>query len=46
MKLTPFVHYNMWHVIPTIAITYETKYYLSIDIAWLKWGISIIIIDK
>jgi hypothetical protein len=45
MKLIPFIYYNMWYVLPMISIIYEPKYYLSIDIAWLKWGIGIII-DK
>ncbi len=46
MKITPFVHYNMWYVLPMLSIVYEKNYYLCIDIAWLKWGISIVLKNK
>jgi hypothetical protein len=46
MKIQTYTYYNMWYVIPAIAITYETKYYLSIDMIWGKWGISIVIKNK
>lgn len=46
MKLTPYKHYNNLYILPTLYITYETNYYLSIDIAWLKWGISIVLKNK
>ena len=46
MKIQPFKHYNMVYMLPAINMTYETNHYLSIEIAWIKWGISIIIKDK
>jgi len=46
MKIIPFKHYNMWHILPVLSVTYETNHYLSIDTMWGKWGISIIIKDK
>jgi|LauGreDrversion4_2_1035121.scaffolds.fasta_scaffold909304_1 hypothetical protein len=45
MRVQTFRHYNMCYIIPTIAITYEKKYYTSIDIVWLKWGVSVIVND-
>lgn len=33
--------YNEFYVIPTIKITYESTFYLYVDIMWLKWGVEI-----
>ena len=46
MKIVPFEHYNVLYILPTLSMTYETNYYWSIEIIWLKWGISIVIKDK
>jgi hypothetical protein len=46
MKIQSYTHYNMWHVIPALSITYEKNHYLSVDMIWGKWGISLIVKDK
>ena len=46
MRLSPFKHYNAFHILPSLFITYESNHYLSIDMMWGKWGLSIIIKDK
>jgi len=46
MKIQTHTHYNMWYVIPALAISYEAKYYFSIDFIWMKWGVSLVIMDK
>ena len=46
MRLSTFDHYNEWHILPSLYITYEKDCYLSIDTMWLKWGISWVIKDK
>jgi len=46
IKIIPFEHYSIWQVIPSLAVCYEKNYYLSIDLTWLKWGLSIVLKDK
>ncbi len=51
MKLTTYTSYNTINLIPCIDLTYEKFYeggfcHLRLDIGWLKWGISIIFVDK
>jgi len=36
-------HYSMWYITPVLAITYEKNHYLSIDLIWVRWGISVIL---
>jgi hypothetical protein len=45
MRVQIYRHYNVWHITPTIAMTYEKRHYTSIDVIWLKWGVSVIIND-
>ena len=45
MNITIFNHHNMFFITPSLSVTYESGIYLSIDITWLKWGISLIIKD-
>ena len=45
-RIVPFTHHNMWYVLPMISVMYEPNCYLSIDIAWIRWGIGIVIMDK
>lgn len=46
MRINTFKHYNVWHILPALYVTYEKNYYLSIDIMWINRGISIIIKNK
>lgn len=46
MKLESYKHYNNFYILPALYVTYEKDYYLSIDMIWLKWGITLIIKDK
>lgn len=51
MRLEPYKNYNTLSLLPQINITYEKNFdgdlhYLSFEIGWLKWGISLIIKDE
>jgi hypothetical protein len=51
MKLTTYKNYNGVNLLPSLDVQWETFYegglcHLRIDIGWLKWGISFVLIDK
>lgn len=50
MKISPYKNFSSISILPEIHISYNFSYegemlYLSIDIGWLKWGISFIFKD-
>ncbi len=51
LKIKTYNRVNVVNLLPIFDITYD-KYYedelyhLSIDVGWLKWGISLVLIDK
>lgn len=51
MKLITYRNYNTINFLPVINMTYENSldkdlFYLSFEIGWLLWGISIVLIDR
>jgi hypothetical protein len=51
MKLTTYSNFSTINILPIIDIGWEKFYegglcHLRIDIGWLKWGISLVLIDK
>lgn len=51
MKIEPYKNYNTINLLPIINITYENNFdddliYLSFEIGWLQWGISLIVKDE
>lgn len=48
MRIEPYKNYNTVNLFPVINLTYETNFdgdlfYLSIEIGWFRWGLSLII---
>jgi hypothetical protein len=39
-------YYNTFHITPSVKIFYEWGYHVALDIAWLRWNVSIILYDK
>ena len=39
-------YYNTFYITPSINLFYEWGYYVALDIAWLKWRVSIVLYDK
>jgi hypothetical protein len=39
-------YYNTFHITPSIKIFYERGWYAELDLAWLKWCISITLYVK
>jgi hypothetical protein len=39
-------YYNTFQITPSIKIFYERGYHIALDIAWLRWNVSIILYDK
>jgi hypothetical protein len=52
MKLTTYTHITDIDLLPSISISHSRFYdtgelnFLSLDIGWLKWGISFIFVEK
>lgn len=51
MRIEPYKNYNTINLLPIINFTYENNFdgdlhYLSIEIGWLRWGISFIIKEE
>jgi len=34
-------YYNTFHITPSVKIFYEREWYAELDLAWLKWCVSI-----
>ena len=39
-------YYNTFYITPSVKLFYEWGYYVALDIAWLKWCVSINLYDK
>ena len=39
-------YYNTFYITPSIKLFYEWGYYVALDIAWLKWCVSINLYNK
>jgi hypothetical protein len=39
-------YYNTFYITPSVKLFYEWGYYVSLDLAFLKWHISITLYDK
>ena len=39
-------YYNTFHITPSIKIFYERGWYAELDLAWLKWCVSITLYIK
>ena len=39
-------YYNTFHITPSIKIFYEKEWYAELDLAWLKWHVSITLYIK
>ena len=39
-------YYNTFHITPSVKIFYEREWYAELDLAWLKWCVSITLYYK
>ena len=39
-------YYNTFYITPSVKLFYEWGYYVALDIAWLKWCVSINLYNK
>lgn len=39
-------YYNIFHITPSVKIFYERGWYAELDLAWLKWCVSITLYDR
>jgi hypothetical protein len=45
-RITIQRYYNTFQITPSIKLFYEWGYYVALDIAWLRWNVSITLYDR
>ena len=46
MRIMLFKCYHNFYILPALFYTNDGVWYKSIDIAWLNWGISLVLKDE
>jgi hypothetical protein len=45
-RITIQRYYNTFQITPSVKLFYEWGYYVALDIAWLRWNVSITLYDR
>jgi hypothetical protein len=45
-RITIQRYYNTFQITPSIKLFYEWGYYVALDLAWLRWNVSITLYDR
>jgi len=45
-RITIQRYYNTFQITPSVKLFYEWGYYVALDLAWLRWNVSITLYDR